>query len=130
MSNSYHSSDDHRLPAKFICVPCLLKNDVHFTLIEDRFETILTAWADLACFRCVLRIGMSVCNINPCLPRRAIKICETFNPGSAKSFQEISKFKTGLNEQLWKRLEEEGEHFQTHLLLLDLTLVKTSSFSK
>lgn len=54
MIDRYHSSDDRRLPANFICLPCQLKNDVYFSLIEDGFENTLTAWANLACFRYVL----------------------------------------------------------------------------
>lgn len=51
----YHSSEDRRLPAaSYSCIPCRLKGDEKFELIKDSFQDILSAWTDLACFRCVI----------------------------------------------------------------------------
>ena len=41
--------------------------------------------------------------------RRAIKICETHNPESARTFKKLSKYDESLNAMLWKRLVDEGQ---------------------
>ncbi|KAI0053877.1 hypothetical protein FA95DRAFT_1600397 [Auriscalpium vulgare] len=83
----YHSTQDKRLPHKFLCFRCRLRNDENWEMImvQEWYQELLVNYSRLALFR------------------RAIKIAETREPDSSKTFGTLA-----VAAQLFKRLETEG----------------------
>ncbi|TDL24968.1 DNA-binding protein [Rickenella mellea] len=99
----YHFMQDRRLLDEFICVGCLLRGDVNFELIRHSFPDIMLNFKDIATFR------------------RAIKLAETKQPESLKSFKRVmGDCPASLAQQLWKRLEMEG------FIILEITETDSS----
>ncbi|KAK0463577.1 HORMA domain-containing protein [Desarmillaria tabescens] len=87
----YHSSQDPRLPDKFVCFDCRVRADPTWEMIKmDLFPTMLSKFRELASFR------------------RAIKITEKFEPETAAQFTKQMGCENNLGKQLFKRLEIEN----------------------
>lgn len=55
LSRRYHSTEDKRLPSKFLCFDCRVRADPYWELIKDDLYPMMTAkFKDLALFRFVL----------------------------------------------------------------------------
>ncbi|KAH9945814.1 HORMA-domain-containing protein [Epithele typhae] len=88
----FHSSQDHRVPEKFICFECRVKADCNWHLIEVHgiFPHIIARFKDLA------------------IQRRGIKIFETHGPDSPATFTKLIGCESTVAGQVFKRLEAEG----------------------
>jgi meiosis-specific protein len=82
----YHSTDDPRLPAKFVCYDCRLKTDMSWYMIKDTvYPQIMSKWRDFVTFRCVLA-ALLVLWLIDLRSRRAIKVAENMNVITAALF--------------------------------------------
>ncbi|KAA1469348.1 DNA-binding protein [Dentipellis sp. KUC8613] len=88
----FHSESDARLPQKFTCFHCHLRNDQNWEIIvlQPWYQDMLSKYGQLALFR------------------RAIKIAENEEPGTSKEFAGLIGCEALVAGQLFKRLETEG----------------------
>ncbi|KAJ2929981.1 hypothetical protein H1R20_g7105, partial [Candolleomyces eurysporus] len=88
----FHSTDDPRMPAKFICFDCRLKADVVSWMIikECLYPRIMEKYRDFVTFR------------------RAIKVAENSKAITPVDFAKSFDGNTSLARQLLKQLQEEG----------------------
>lgn len=88
----YHSSQDKRLPERFLCLDCRLRNSSEWDIITGKIHSdIICRFKDLALFR------------------RAIKVFEVRKPATVKQFREQIGCTAALTSQLLARLEDEGQ---------------------
>ncbi|KAI6150632.1 HORMA domain-containing protein [Pisolithus tinctorius] len=95
---SYHSSQDKRLPERFLCLDCRLRNSSEWDIITGKIHSdIICRFKDLALFR----------------GERAIKVFEVRKPATVKQFREqigeqlAHRCTAALTSQLLARLEDE-----------------------
>ncbi|KIK79348.1 hypothetical protein PAXRUDRAFT_36464 [Paxillus rubicundulus Ve08.2h10] len=87
----YHSPQDERLPSQFICFDCRLRRSREWDIISGKIHAdMISRFQDLALFR------------------RAIKIFEVHQPGTALQFREKIGCTAALVGQLLTRLEDEA----------------------
>ncbi|KAJ7024255.1 HORMA domain-containing protein [Mycena alexandri] len=86
----FHSTEDPRMPEKFICFDCRVHADTSWPLIQgDLYPKMVSKFKDLALFR------------------RAIKVAELNNPETLAHFAKLVGCDNVLARQLFKRLENE-----------------------
>src|ERR1700760_4402369 len=84
----YHSHQDKRLPKKFICFHCSLRQDKNWEIIKVQtwYEELLGNFSRLALFRLDF-LKTLLWNANECfIHSRAIKIAEIHAPDSSSGF--------------------------------------------
>ncbi|TFY66672.1 hypothetical protein EVG20_g4411 [Dentipellis fragilis] len=88
----FHSESDARLPQKFTCFHCHLRNDQNWEIIvlQPWYQDMLSKYGQLALFR------------------RAIKLAENEEPGTSKEFAGLIGCEALVAGQLFKRLETEA----------------------
>ncbi|KAF8503402.1 HORMA domain-containing protein [Russula emetica] len=88
----YHSQRDKRLPKRFICFHCSLRQDKNWEIIKVQawYEELLGNFSRLALFR------------------RAIKIAEIHAPDSSSAFAKLIECEPIVAAQLFRRLQVEG----------------------
>ncbi|KAH9996849.1 HORMA domain-containing protein [Russula vinacea] len=88
----YHSHRDKRLPRKYICFHCSLRQDKNWEIIKVQtwYEELLGNFSRLALFR------------------RAIKIAEIHAPDSSSVFAKLIGCEPVVAAQLFRRLQVEG----------------------
>jgi meiosis-specific protein HOP1 len=87
----YHSHRDERLPKKFICFHCSLRQDKNWEIIKVQtwYEELLGNFSRLALFRLV-NLKTRLWNANECCKNsRAIKIAEIHAPDSSSVFAKL-----------------------------------------
>nr|QHB50184.1 meiosis-specific protein hop1 [Sparassis latifolia] len=107
----FHSAQDERIPAVFVCFDCRVRADKNWDLImvHDLYPRMLARFRDLAIFR------------------RAIKIFEMYNPENLSSFTKLMDCDSVVAGQLFKRLETEGFIAKETIEVDDLGLMETST---
>lgn len=87
----YHSTDDKRMPLKFICIDCRLHADISWELIKSElYPRLMSKYRTLALFR------------------RSIKVAEKMGILTPMNFAKQLGTDFSQSRQLLKRLEEEG----------------------
>lgn len=88
----YHSHRDKRLPKRFICFHCSLRQDKNWEIIKVQtwYDELLGNFSRLALFR------------------RAIKIAEIHAPDSSSAFAKLIECEPIVAAQLFRRLQVEG----------------------
>lgn len=87
----YHSHRDKRLPKKFICFHCNLRQDKNWEIIKVQtwYEQLLGNFSRLALFR-LAYLNTLLWNANKCYTHsRAIKITEIHAPDSSSVFAKL-----------------------------------------
>ena len=87
----YHSHRDKRLPKRFICFHCSLRQDKNWEIIKVQtwYEELLGNFSRLALFRLVDLITPSLITNECCIHSRAIKIAEIHAPDSSSAFAKL-----------------------------------------
>ncbi|KAI0822740.1 HORMA-domain-containing protein [Trametes gibbosa] len=107
----YHSAQDHRVPAKFVCFDCRVKADRNWDLIvvHDLYPRMIARFRDLA------------------IQRRGIKVFETHEPDGLSAFTKMIGCDSTVAGQVFKRLEAEGFIGQEIRAADDSDFIETTS---
>ncbi|KAF8912012.1 HORMA domain-containing protein [Gymnopilus junonius] len=109
----YHTTDDERMPTRFICFDCRVRADISWELIKiDLYPRMLSKFKDLALFR------------------RAIKVAQAQIKFTSFQFSKAFGGGVALGGEMLKKLESEGFILQESTALDDLGFSITSHSKK